>query len=136
VAFEHCEVAPSSLRAVLAQRLVRCICQDCKYERGEISEFLGYKPNGEDFHIYKGKGCKVCSDTGYIGRLGVYEFLLISDALGKGISQGLDLLDLRKIAEEEGFFTMFNDGLKKVRDGITTYSEVMRVTRGVIHESL
>ena len=126
----------SSLRAILAQRLVRCICQDCKIVKGVISEYLGHKPEGEDFIMHKGTGCSSCSETGFTGRIGVYEFLLISDAIGKGISQGLDLLDLRKIAEEEGFITMFSDGLQKVKEGQTSFSEVMRVTRSTMHESV
>jgi len=126
----------SSLRAILAQRLVRCICKECKYPRGMLSEFLATRPKDEDFTIYKGKGCDHCSGTGFIGRIGVYEFLMISDAMGKGISQGLDLIDLRRIADSEGFFTMYADGLAKVKAGITTYSEVMRVTRSVMHELL
>jgi len=126
----------SSLRAILAQRLVRCICKECKRQRGMISEFLATHPKEDDFAIYKGKGCDNCSGTGFVGRVGVYEFLMISDALGKGISQGLDLIDLRRIADSEGFFTMYADGLAKVKAGVTTYSEVMRVTRSVMHELL
>ena len=124
----------SSLRAILAQRLVRRICQQCKTVKGQISEYLGYKPDGEDFIMYKGHGCKACSETGFVGRVGVYEFLLIGDALAKGIAQGNGLHELRKIADNEGFLTMFADGLQKVKAGVTTFSEVMRVTRGVINE--
>ncbi len=124
----------SSLRAILAQRLVRCICQECKYPRGKISEFLDTRSEAEDFTMYRGRGCEACSGTGFVGRIGVYEFLEISDALGKGISQGLDLLDLRRIADSEGFTPMYADGLQKVKDGITTYSEVVRVTRSAMHE--
>ena len=126
----------SSLRAILAQRLVRQICPECKVVKGHISEYLGYVPGDDDFLMYRGQGCSACSNTGFIGRIGVYEFLLISDELGKGISQGLDLIDLRKIADEEGFHTMFADGLQKVKAGITSFSEVMRVTRSAMHESL
>jgi len=126
----------SSLRAVMAQRLVRCICQNCKIKRGYISEFLDYIPDAQDFHIYRGTGCKQCSQTGYTGRVGVYELLVVNDNIGKAISQGLDLMDLRKVAEKEGFRTMFNDGIAKVKKGVTTFAEVMRVTRGVVYESL
>jgi len=126
----------SSLRAVLGQRLVRCICQECKMVKGMISDYLGYKPTGEDFELYRGKGCRHCSGTGFTGRIGVYEFLKISEGLGKGISQGLDLIDLRRIADGEGFVTMFSDGLQKVKAGKTSFSEVMRVTRSAMHESL
>jgi len=126
----------SSLRAILAQRLVRCICPECRVERGMASEYLGYKPGGRDFTFYKGTGCDNCSGTGYIGRKGLYELLLIEEAMARGISQGQDLIGLRKIADDEGFQTMFVDGLKKVEKGYTTFSEVMRVTRGDAHESL
>ena len=99
-----------------------------------ISEYLASRPKDEDFTMYKGRGCEACSGTGFSGRIGVYEFLVITEAMGKGISQGLDLIDLRRIADKEGFFTMYADGLQKVKAGITTYSEVMRVTRSVMHE--
>jgi len=119
----------SSLRGVLAQRLVRCICQHCKEKQGMLSEF-GYQPAGEDFPIYEGKGCDRCSGTGYTGRIGLYELLVIDEAINRGISKGLDLMELRKIAEEQGFQSMFTDGLAKVRQGLTTFSEVVRVCRG------
>ncbi len=124
----------SSLRAILAQRLVRCICKECKHPHGKISEYLSVRSKEDDFTMYKGRGCEACSGTGFTGRIGVYEFLVISDAMGKGISQGLDLLDLRRIADSEGFFTMYSDGIQKVKSGTTTYSEVMRVTRSVMNE--
>jgi type II secretory ATPase GspE/PulE/Tfp pilus assembly ATPase PilB-like protein len=120
----------SSLRGVLAQRLVRCICPHCKEERGPISEFLGYQPAGGDFPLYAGKGCPRCAHTGYSGRVGLYEILVIDEDLSRGISQGTDLDGLRKIAERKGFQNMYADGLDKVREGITTYSEVVRVSRG------
>jgi len=119
----------SSLRGVLAQRLVRCICPHCKVEKGMLGEF-GYQPAGEDFPIYEGKGCERCSDTGYTGRIGLYELLVVDEAINRGISKGLDLMELRKIAEEQGFQSMFTDGLAKVRQGLTTFSEVVRVCRG------
>jgi general secretion pathway protein E len=100
------------------------------------SEFLGYRPNDDDFDFFKGEGCDSCSDTGYIGRKGLYEFLIINEALGRGISKGHDLIQLRKIAGKHGFQTMYIDGLEKVKNGITTFAEVMRVTRGEIYESL
>jgi general secretion pathway protein E len=124
----------SSLRGVLAQRLVRRICPHCREPRGMVSEFLGNKQNGEDFELFEGKGCQHCSKTGYTGRVGLYEILVIDDAISRAISQGMDLIDLRKLAEESGFKTMFNDGLDKVKAGMTTFSEVMRVSRGAEHE--
>ncbi len=126
----------SSLRAVLAQRLVRCICTHCKEKKGHASEILGYKPNDEDFEVFKGAGCPQCSNTGYSGRIGLYELLEIDDSLSRGISQGVDLSDLKKIADDNGFHSMFDDGLQKVKEGKTSLSEVMRVCRGTENESL
>jgi len=126
----------SSLRGILAQRLVRRICPYCKEKRGPISQFLDHPPAGDDFELYHGKGCKKCSDTGYSGRIGLYEFLTIDEALSRGISQGLDQADLKSIAEKGGFQAMFGDGLEKVREGVTTYAEIMRVSRGTGNESV
>jgi general secretion pathway protein E len=124
----------SSLRGVLAQRLVRRICPHCRIPRGMASEFLGYQPEDGDFELYKGNGCQQCSETGYSGRVGLYEILTIDDALSRAISTGMDLNDLRKLATDHGFKTMFRDGLEKVRNGVTSYSEVMRVSRGAENE--
>ncbi|MCK5228638.1 MAG: Flp pilus assembly complex ATPase component TadA [Desulfobulbaceae bacterium] len=121
----------SSLRGVLAQRLVRRICPACREARGNVSEFLGHKPDGEDFQLFEGKGCQQCSKTGYSGRIGIYEILTVSEAVSRGISQGLDLIGLKRIAEQEGLKTMFMDGLEKVKEGGTTFSELIRVTRGL-----
>jgi general secretion pathway protein E len=120
----------SSLRGVLAQRLVRRICRHCKEERGLISEFLGFTPASGDFPLYEGKGCAHCSQTGYSGRVGLYEILLVDDELSRAISQGTDLDGLRKMAERKGFQSMYTDGIGKVKEGFTTYSEVIRVSRG------
>ncbi len=126
----------SSLRGVLAQRLVRRICPHCKVEEGRLSD-TGFKaPGGEDFPLYKGRGCEACSATGYTGRIGIYEFLVSNDDLARGITKGLDLVELRKVAEESGFAPMFRDGLAKVREGLTTFSEVVRVCRGTENEEL
>ena len=120
----------SSLRGVLAQRLVRCICPHCREARGAVSEHLGYVPDGGDFEMYVGKGCDHCSGTGYSGRIGIYELLDMSDAICRGISRGMDQETLIETAAGEGFRPMFHDGLDKVRNGITTLSEVVRVSRG------
>ncbi|MBU0728258.1 MAG: Flp pilus assembly complex ATPase component TadA [Proteobacteria bacterium] len=120
----------SSLRGIMAQRLVRRICPHCKEKRGRVSDFIG-KIDAEDFEMYEGKGCQKCSGSGYTGRVGLYEFLTMDNAINRGISKGLDLIELRNIAEKQGFETMFVDGLLKVSEGLTTLSEVMRVSRGV-----
>jgi general secretion pathway protein E len=124
----------SSLRGVLAQRLVRRICPHCTTRYGMLSEFLDHNPVGEDFELFKGNGCQHCVATGYTGRIGIYEILVVDEAIGRGISQGVDLADLKKLAFDSGFKTMFEDGLKKVKAGITTFDEVMRVSRGTSDE--
>jgi general secretion pathway protein E len=117
----------SSLRAVLAQRLVRKLCPHCKENKGLASEILGESFSGEDFHLYEGKGCSLCGNSGYSGRVGLYEFLLVDEALARGVSKGEDLLELTRIAQESGFKTMYEDGLSKAKEGITSLAEVIRV---------
>jgi len=119
----------SSLRGIMAQRLVRRICPQCRAEAGTLAEALGETPAGEDFVIYEGKGCPACSGSGYSGRIGLFELLLIDDALARGVSRGLDLVDLRDLAHENGFVSMANDGLGKVKAGLTSLTEVIRVVR-------
>ncbi len=126
----------ASLRGILGQRLVRCICQNCRSPRGMISEFLETRTIGEDFRIYKGSGCHSCSQTGYTGRKGIFELLAVNDAMSRAISQGSDLGILKKVAADAGFRSMFEDGLDKVRDGVTTLAEVVRVSKGMEHELL
>ncbi len=126
----------SSLRGVLAQRLVRRICPHCKIRRGMLSEYLGHTPKNGDFELFKGAGCQQCAETGYIGRIGLYEFLIVDEEISRGISQGLDLIDLRNILSKNAFQSMFDDGLGKVKEGLTTFAEVMRVSRGAENEPL
>ncbi len=126
----------SSLRGVLAQRLVRRICRYCSKSLGKISEHLGYIPNGEDFEIHGGSGCHKCSGSGYSGRIGIYELLVMSDGLCRAVAKKKDLTELKKIAVAEGFKEMFHDGIQKVREGKTTLSEVIRVSRGATNAAL
>jgi general secretion pathway protein E len=119
----------SSLRGILAQRLVRRICQDCRQAAGKVSDFL--TDFSDDFEVFEGRGCPKCSNSGYTGRKGLYELLVIDNNIGRGISQGMDLVELQKAAVDNGFITMFNDGIIKVRQGETTLAEVMRVSRGI-----
>ena len=96
----------------------------------------GYIPHKEDFPLFEGKGCNYCSKSGFSGRIGLFELLAMTDAVSRGVSQGLDLLDLRKLAEQEGFKSLFMDGLDKVKEGATTFSEVIRVSRGTENGAL
>lgn len=121
----------SSLRGVLAQRLVRCICPSCRKVLGNVAGHLGYVPDGGDFEMYIGEGCQNCSGTGYTGRIGIYELLTMSEKLSRGISQGMGQEDLKEIGRQEGFKSMFQDGLMKVREGKTSLAEVIRVGKGL-----
>jgi general secretion pathway protein E len=126
----------SALRGVLAQRLVRRICSHCRTAQGRISEHLGYLPEGEDFEMFTGAGCPSCSGSGYSGRIGIYELLTMSDAMCRAVAKNKDLSELKMIAVEEGFKEMFHDGLQKIRQGMTTLAEVIRVSRGVTNAAL
>ncbi len=126
----------SALRGIMAQRLVRSICPQCREGKGMISEHLGYVPEGGDFEMFVGRGCKNCSGSGYLGRIGIYELLAMSDGMCRGVARGVDQDELEKIAAADGFRPMFRDGLDKVRDGVTTMSEVVRVCRGVSNGSV
>jgi len=121
----------SSVNAILAQRLVRMICPKCKE---------GYRPNARtirelgisqeqgDVVLYKGRGCEACLQTGFRGRTGIFEFLVMDDALRGLMMQTSDAATLRKAAMERGMRTLREDGLRKIKAGITTVEEVLRVT--------
>jgi len=117
--------------AIQGQRLVRKICQSCK-EKTVLPETLAndikrFVPENTQF--FKGKGCPVCNGSGYVGREMISEVLTISDKLSTMIANGATKDALEKQALEEGFFSMFQDGLQKARDGKTTVEEIMRVAR-------
>jgi general secretion pathway protein E len=126
----------SSLLGVLAQRLVRVICPHCRVEVFPVSEMLdeiGYRRgNGhEPHHFYEGKGCERCANTGFVGRIGIYELMLINDELRKLTIGKADSGQLRKKAMESGMRPLRDDGWLKVRQGLTTIAEVLRVTQEV-----
>ena len=121
-----------SLVAIQAQRLVRKICTHCKVETeikgsilDEISEFI--KVDNPTF--YKGEGCKYCNHSGYTGREMISEVLTISNRLSRMIAAEASEEELEKQAKEEGFVSMFEDGIEKVLQGRTTIEEVFRVAR-------
>lgn len=124
----------SSLTGVLAQRLVRTICGECKApytptpemlrEIGVQVENLNSLPT-----LYRGKGCKRCVETGYRGRSGIYELMPIDDELRQLILQKVDSSTLKKAPIKRGMRTMRDDGAKKVLAGITTIEELLSVTQ-------
>ncbi len=123
----------SSLLAIQAQRLVRRVCTDCAGEH-EISEDEAAVLEIEKRDcptVRRGEGCERCGNTGYRGRVGLYELLMMSDAIRHHIASGADANVIREQAIAEGMLTLRQDALDKLRSGMTTPEEVVRVTRAV-----
>lgn len=116
----------SSVEAVLAQRLVRTVCKKCE-EKIPAPEMLK-KEYPEMKFIYKGKGCKSCRETGFRGRIGIFELLILDEKIREMITEKASSDEIRKYAVSHGMRAMYLDGLEKVKAGITTLDEVLRVT--------
>ncbi|HEX9275518.1 MAG TPA: GspE/PulE family protein, partial [Casimicrobiaceae bacterium] len=128
------QVAPyqiaATINGVLAQRLVRRVCSHCR-ERyrpdPQVVAFVSGEPKGTP-HLVRGRGCEACHRTGYLGRIGIFELLVVSEALNRAITAGESLARLRELGEKEGMQLMRRDGWVKVQAEITTVEEVLRVT--------
>jgi len=122
----------SSVIAILAQRLVRVICNDCKEEYIPDDESLKKIGMTNDMisgrKIYRGKGCPSCLNTGYSGRTGIFELMILNDQIKNIILKTSDANAIKRMAIEEGMITLSGDGAEKVKDGITTIEEVIRVS--------
>jgi general secretion pathway protein E len=119
----------SSLLAVLAQRLVRRICPECKepfHPEESTLEELGL-PKEQLF--YHGRGCEACMQSGYRGRTGIFELLVMDNDIRHLLTTGSDSVKMKDMAVRNGMATLFEDGLLKVKTGLTTLSEVLRVTQ-------
>jgi general secretion pathway protein E len=114
----------SSLVAVLAQRLVRVICADCKVSAG-----TAITPEGETIPVYRGSGCENCFGTGFRGRVGIFEMMELSEELRGMIMRNEDASKLTAAARRNGMRNLREDGWLKIRDGVTTTEEVTRVTQ-------
>jgi type II secretory ATPase GspE/PulE/Tfp pilus assembly ATPase PilB-like protein len=124
-------LASSCLEGVLAQRLVRVICKKCKQEVELDQQILRLMGQNSDngLKIYQGKGCKECNFTGYRGRLGIFELLIITDDISQMVLQKTSTNVIRQRAIALGMATLREDGWTKVRQGITSVEEVLRVTQ-------
>ena len=115
----------------MAQRLVRTLCPHCK-EPIEIEDSIwqSFTPdaNIKPTNVCKPVGCIECRQTGYLGRIGLYEMLEMTDSLEQTITADVDLRSLRKQVQDDGLLTLRHSGTKKVAQGFTTIEEVMRVT--------
>ncbi len=122
----------SSVMAILAQRLVRVVCDDCKetYAPHEESlESIGITPEmAAGRKIYRGKGCPSCLNTGYRGRTGIFELMILDDSIKNLILKTSDANAIKRQAVEQGMLSLRQDGAQKVLDGITTIEEVFRIT--------
>lgn len=132
----------STVNVIIAQRLIRKICDNCRFSLTTTEEELLKKLPPEIVHkhfipvgdkkevrIYQGKGCKVCRNTGYQGRVGVYEVLEVTKKIRELITQKSDADQIAAAAISEGMTSMLDDGLQKVGEGVTTIEEVLRVTK-------
>ena len=121
----------ASLNAVLAQRLVRKICPACKQPfkipdaMKSFVERVGLQPD----QVFHGAGCDRCRGSGYTGRVGIYELLIVDDKLRDMINADASVGAMRRAFRQSGYATLFDDGMKKVRQGLTTIEEVLRVTQ-------
>jgi type IV pilus assembly protein PilB len=122
----------TSVNLIQAQRLIRRICKDCKQEHQNPPEALmevGFSAEeAKTIKTYKGKGCTTCNNTGYKGRIGLYEVMEVTDEIRELILIGASALELRKKAVEDGMITLRESGLYKIRAGLCTIEEVVRET--------
>jgi general secretion pathway protein E len=122
----------SSVMAILAQRLVRVLCKECRepYQitPGEIAE-LEIKRGVNGTTVYRAKGCESCFKTGYLGRTAIYELLTVDDEMRQLIMKNSDASMIKALAMEKGMTTLRQDGADKVLKGITSVEEVVRVTQ-------
>ena len=129
----------SSLYAALAQRVVRKICAHCRVEFNaspEVTENIkavlkNFIPANQSaiLKLYKGQGCKFCANTGYLGRIGIFEVLIMTDAITKLVMEHASSGDIEASAVASGMITMKQDGYLKVLEGVTTMEEVLRVAQ-------
>jgi len=122
----------TSVNLIQAQRLIRRVCSQCKQEQQTPAEALievGFSAEeAKALKTYKGKGCTTCNNTGYKGRIGLYEVMEVTDEIRELILIGASALELRKKAIEDGMITLRESGLHKIRAGVTTIEEVVRET--------
>jgi type IV pilus assembly protein PilB len=124
----------STVNVAIAQRLVRKICAHCRQERelteAETKSLSGALPlkKGESHPVFfAGRGCKDCNNTGYKGRVGIHEVLVVDNILREAVYKKASAAELRKLAISQGMVPMIEDGLQKAKDGVTTVEEVLRM---------
>lgn len=129
-------LATATITGIVAQRLVRLLCNECRKPGRPMPEVfersgLARSANGREARLYQPVGCTACGGTGYRGQTAVLELLTMSDAIRRLILAHADAREIQRVAVEEGMRTMYEDGLLKVLDGMTSLDEILRVTRDV-----
>ena len=121
-----------ALVAIQAQRLVRKICKHCKVEDHLPSSLLAEMKDiiPEGAKLYKGKGCRECGDSGYMGREMICEVLTITEELSSLIAKGASKDVMLKQANKDGFVDIYKNGIQKALDGVTSLEEIMKVAKG------
>jgi type II secretory ATPase GspE/PulE/Tfp pilus assembly ATPase PilB-like protein len=126
-------LAASSVECFIAQRLVRLICPDCRVEAAftrEVIRDLGIRhEEAKAVRIYEGKGCEKCKFTGYRGRTAIYEFLIVSESIKEMIVARASSDRIKKKAVSEGMRSLAQDGWMKIKMGLTTPAEILRVAK-------
>ncbi len=124
----------AAINAVLAQRLVRRLCPHCRTNEKPTEEMAEYlEMQGIDAStIWTPQGCERCRNTGYAGRVGIYEMLTIDDQIRDIIARNPNVAEFRKLCVDRGMVTLRGDGLRKVKQGLTTVQEIFRVTEAAI----
>jgi len=117
-----------------AQRLVRRLCDECKVERDvQPDEWITLDVNAASMadvqRVFDAKGCDHCLNTGYIGRVAIYELMPITQKMRNAIHDGVGLPEMRRLAVKEGAVTLRQDGARHIASGVTTFDEVLMATR-------
>jgi type II secretory ATPase GspE/PulE/Tfp pilus assembly ATPase PilB-like protein len=139
------KILVSALTLSIAQRLVRKLCNDCKVETetteeershinriweqavAEGKDLASFSVSKDVTKLYRAKGCPLCNNTGYKGRLGIFEVIKTDENIEKVITQNLSEREIKKISEKQGYLDMKEDGLVKILKGITDFAEVESV---------
>ncbi len=123
----------STISGILAQRLVRKLCPQCREPYTALPELVAQlrMPVTGSLTLYRPRGCDACRGTGYLGRIAVMEFLTMSDPLRRQVLRHAEAGEIHRLAVEEGMHSMYDDGMRKAGAGITSIEEVLRATRDI-----
>ena len=129
----------STLQVVVGQRLVRRICENCRFSVvKEVDELETQMKRAKEFFqnsttLYQGKGCMICSNTGYHGRIAIFEFVPIDKEMQDLILKNPSSKQIWELARKNGSRSLFEDGIEKVKAGITTLEELLRVAEPPVY---